>query len=444
MGQIIRGAIWFGLYLFLILFPLLVGSIFRPPGVTDSFLLNLSVALGYVGFAIMALELALIARVKEAAMAFGLDALQQFHKEIAFIAFLMVLAHPLLLLISGYPWRILLLSPDVPWSIMLGTLALLSAALLIILSVGRKRFKLRYEIWQLTHGLLAILVIGLAAIHIVGVGRYAQLTPMRLVWGLYLLLLIGLFFYYRVVKPIRLLKQPWQVVENRAELGHCQTLRLAPVGHKGFSFEAGQFAWLNTGSSPFKLEQHPISLSSNGDIAAETGEIAFTIKALGDWSSAVVPNIKPGQRVWVDGPYGVFTLDREQGPGYVFIAGGVGITPLHSMAVTMAERKDVRPVILFYGAAQLDDLTFRDELLTLQSKMNLKVVYVLDQPPPGWEGETGRISADILRKYLPSKQYKRWQYFICGPTPMMDAMEKILPELGVPAEKVHTERFDMV
>jgi predicted ferric reductase len=258
------------------------------------------------------------------------------------------------------------------------------------------------------------------------------MTPMRILWAFYLLLLIGLFLYYRLVRPIRLLSQPWQVSENIAELGDSRTLRLQPVGHKGWpsGFEAGQFAWLNMGASPFNFEQHPISMSSDGDMAAETGEIAFTIKNLGGWSGQVVPKVQVGQRIWVDGPYGVFTLDREQGPGYVFLAGGVGITPLRSMLVTMAERGDVRPVVLFYGARQADDLTFRDELLDMQRKMNLKVIYVVEEPPPGWTGEEGRISADMLRKHLPPKQYRRWQYFICGPTPMMDALEELLRRAG--------------
>jgi ferredoxin-NADP reductase len=76
--------------------------------------------------------------------------------------------------------------------------------------------------------------------------------------------------------------------------------------------------------------------------------------------------------------------------------------------------------------------------------MNLKVVFVVEEPPPAWNGETGRISADLLRRYLPPKQYRRWQYFVCGPARMMDAMEALLPGLGVPAERIHTERFDMV
>jgi predicted ferric reductase len=446
MKIMLRGAVWFGFYLVMILFPLVVGSIFRPPGASDSFLVNLSAGLAYVGFAIMALELALISRVKPAASAFGLDVLQQFHKEIGMTAFLLVAAHPILLILAGYPWRILLPVSGVPWSVILGTVSFLLVALLIALSVFRKKLKIPYEVWQVTHGLLTIGLIFAAAFHIVGVGRYAQMTPMRILWAIYLLLLIGLFLYYRLIKPLRQLNRPWRVVENRQELGDARTLRLQPIGHSGWAggFEAGQFAWLNLGSSPFNFEQHPISLSSNGDAAAETGEVAFTIKNLGNWSGTVVPGIQVGQRIWLDGPYGVFTLDRQQGPGYAFLAGGVGITPLRSMLLMMADRGDVRPVVLFYGAKSIDDLTFRDELLALQKQMNLKVVYVLEEPPEGWQGETGRIAAEILRKYIPPKQYKRWQYFICGPTPMMNAMEKILPEIGVPAEQIHTERFDMV
>jgi predicted ferric reductase len=246
--------------------------------------------------------------------------------------------------------------------------------------------------------------------------------------------------------PLRLMKKPWRVVKNLAEAGDSRTIRLAPIGHRGWvgGFEAGQFAWLHLGRSPFSYDQHPISMSSSGDAAAETGEIEFTIKNLGDWSGQVVPSLQPDDRVWIDGPYGVFTLDREQGPGYVFLAGGVGITPLRSMLLTMAEREDVRPVVLVYGARLEEDLTFRDELLAIRQRMNLTVVYVVAEPGPGWEGERGFISAEILRRYLPPKQYKRWQYFLCGPGPMMNAMEKLLPGMGVPPQNIHTERFDMV
>jgi NAD(P)H-flavin reductase len=136
-------------------------------------------------------------------------------------------------------------------------------------------------------------------------------------------------------------------------------------------------------------------------------------------------------------------MDREQAMGYVFVGGGVGITPLYSMLQTMVKREDVRPVLLFYGGDDLDSLTFREELDELSDQMNLKVIYVLDDPPEGWEGETGYVTGEVMSRYLP-KQFKRFVYFICGPGPMMDAMEEVLPELGVPPENVQTERFEMV
>jgi predicted ferric reductase len=223
------------------------------------------------------------------------------------------------------------------------------------------------------------------------------------------------------------------------ELGDARTLVLQPVGHEGLSFEPGQFAWLSMGKTPFHGEEHPISFSSSAENQIEA-EVSFTIKALGDWSNNVVPKIQPGTRVWLDGPYGVFSPDRDQGPGYVLLGGGIGITPLYSMCRTIADRGDVRPVFLFFGGRDLQELTFRPELDQLTRRMNLKCIYVLEHASADWRGETGFIDANLLRRYLP-EQYKRFQCFICGPLAMMDTMERVLPTLGIAPENVHTERF---
>jgi predicted ferric reductase len=156
-----------------------------------------------------------------------------------------------------------------------------------------------------------------------------------------------------------------------------------------------------------------------------------------------VPALKPGDRMWVDGPYGVFSMDREQAMGYVFVGGGVGITPLYAMLQTMAERDDVRPVLLFYGAGDIESMTLKEELEALTGKLNMQFIPVLSDPDKGWEGESGYITAEIMKKYLP-KQYIWFKYLICGPKPLMDTMEEALPELGVPPQNVLTERFDMI
>ena len=439
----IRGSIWFSFYRFLILFPLILGAVFQPPGGSRGFVVSFGVACGYVGLSIVALEFSLVARLKHVAGAFGQDALQQFHKQMGYVSTVFLLAHPTLLFTRGYPVESLNpFSPASPWTWRWGTIGLYVLLVLVGLSAGRKLFRLSYEWWQLTHRLLAPVVLILALVHIFMVNGFTGTAPMQALWVTYGAGLLGVTVYHRVYMPLRSWQHPWSVLRNVKEYGNSRTLVLRPVGHSGISFEPGQFAWLSMGKTPFHGEEHPISFSSSAEIAP-TGEVSFTIKALGDWSGIVVPQIQPGTGVWLDGPYGVFTPDREQGPGYVLIAGGIGITPLFSMCLTLADREDVRPVFLFYGRREYQELTFRDELDQLTRRMNLKVIYVLEHASRDWTGETGFIDSDLLRRYLP-KQYRRFQYFICGPLAMMDAMEEVLPEIGIAPECIHTERFDIV
>ena len=110
----------------------------------------------------------------------------------------------------------------------------------------------------------------------------------------------------------------------------------------------------------------------------------------------------------------------------------------------MREREDVRPVTLFYANSVEDDIVFRTELAELDASMpNLEVVYALDHPPADWQGESGRITPEVLTRRLPT-QYDRYEYLVCGPGVMMDAMEDALIAVGVPFRQVSTERLDMV
>jgi predicted ferric reductase len=84
------------------------------------------------------------------------------------------------------------------------------------------------------------------------------------------------------------------------------------------------------------FSRHPFSFSSAGD-RADGGRVALTIRSLGDFSARIA-TFSVGAKVYVDGPHGVFTMDRQQAQGYVFIGGGVGITPLFSMLLTMRQR----------------------------------------------------------------------------------------------------------
>jgi ferredoxin-NADP reductase len=128
---------------------------------------------------------------------------------------------------------------------------------------------------------------------------------------------------------------------------------------------------------------------------------------------------------------------------HVLIAGGIGVTPMMSMMRTLADRGDKRPVIMLYGEKDWESITFREDLETLEARLNLTIVYVLENPSTGWRGERGFITAEMFKRHLPPP-YAAHEYFICGPNVMMDAIEKALKELGVPLSKYHSERYSFV
>lgn len=406
------------------------------------FLVELSVALGFVGLSMMGLQFALVARLKPLTAPFGIDVLHRFHKEVSFVAVVFILAHPILLLVQNANRYVPLFEVETaPWRARFAVASLTLLLTLIALSVWRKKLRLPYELWQVTHSLLAISVVVLALAHINGVGYYTAGPARRALFDVMAGGLVLVQIWARLMTPLKHLAKPWRVVSVEPERARSTTLVIEPVGHDGFDFKPGQFAWVSRW--PLAFAQHPFSISSPSDVEPG-GPLAVTIKALGDWSGQI-RQLKPGRNVYLDGPHGEFSMDLYQAPGYVFIASGVGITPLFSMICTMCVREDVRPAILFYANGEWDDVLFREQLDELTQFMpNLEVVHVLRSVPAFWVGERGRITAGLLRRHLPALQYLRFEYFICGSESMMDAVEQELGLLGVSDERVHTERFAMV
>jgi predicted ferric reductase len=435
MTLVVRAVFWVMAYLGAVLSPLVFAAI-GAGHPEHGFWTNFSVALGFVGLAMLGLEFVLVARVRPLAAPFGQDALLQFHRQIGYAGLVFILAH---FAISA-KWDELTLTQALhaPLLVWFGMAALTALVVLIATSVWRRPFRLSYEAWHVVHtGLALVLVIG-ALGHVLFVDEYVSSLWKQILWALMSAAFVALIVWVRLVKPRRALARPWRLARVTPEGGETTTLALTPPPRAGFRFEPGQFGWFAIGRSPFSLTQHPFSFSSS----AERDEVELAVKALGDFTSGV-KDLEPGTTVYVDGPHGVFSIDRDEGPGFGFVAGGVGIAGLISMLRTMADRGDVRPALLFYANRDWDGMAFREDLERLKERLDLTVVHVLERPPEDWAGERGYLTAEVLLRHLPPA-YRRFQFFICGPDPMMDAAEAALIELGVPAERVHTERFDMV
>ncbi|HSL95058.1 MAG TPA: ferric reductase-like transmembrane domain-containing protein [Thermoleophilia bacterium] len=434
--RLLLGSAYIGLYLGLAVAPLLVLSLDELPPRRD-FWTELSVALGFLGLSTMALQFAVTARLRHVAAPYGIDVVVQFHRQIAVVATLMVVAHPVILFVRDPELLALLNVLEAPWRARFGVTGLVALLALVVSSVWRGGLRLPYEPWRIAHGVLAVVAVAFSLTHIELVGHYLNEPWKRGFWAVLTTVLVALLAYVRVVKPLRLRRRPWRVAAVRRETEDTTTLALEPDGHEGLRFLPGQFAWLILGDSPFTVEQHPFSISSS---AMKPERPELTIKALGDWTGRV-SETPIGRRAYLEGPYGAFSVDRYPAPGYVFVAGGVGITPFVGMLRTLEDRGDTRHHRVIYASGRATSLIFKDELDRLAAgPLDLGVTYVLGDPPAGWDGATGRIDADLLRRQAVD-ELPGHVYFVCGPDPMMDAVEDALLELGVPLDSIHSERF---
>jgi predicted ferric reductase len=438
VGRAVTGAVWAVVYLLAAITPMffmLVGD--PPPG--RGLLVDLSIALGFVGLAMLGLQFAITARANTVDASYGLDVVLQFHRQISYTAFAFVLAHPILLFVDS-PDRLSLLAVwDAPWRARFGVASVVLLIAIVVTSIWRQRLHLSYEAWRVLHGVLALAIVVTALLHVELVGYYVSGPWRRGLWIVWSLALVALLVKVRIVTPLRMRRRPWRVREVERLPGGTWHVWLDADGHDGIGFEPGQFAWLTIGRSPFRITEHPFSLSWS---AERSDRVRFTIAEAGDFTRTLGA-VAPGTTAHLDGPYGAFSYERAQAEAFVFLAGGIGVTPMLSMLHTLADRDDPRPMWLFYANPRWADVAIREELDALAQRLDLRVVHVLEHPPEGWTGATGRIHPELLAHELPTHA-ARFQYFVCGPEPMMDAVEALLHERGVPPARISMERFDFI
>lgn len=409
----------------------------RPPG--RGFAWDFALALGYSGLVMTVLQFWLTARFKRVAAPFGIDILYYFHRYLAMVAVAVLGLHAAVLWL-GFRTAVGSLDPrSAPLYLTLGVLGLLGFVGLLASSLWRKQLRIEYDRWRRGHVLLAVLAVAASLAHVAGAGNYLADTGGRWLWAILAASWLGLVLYVRLVRPLRLRGRPYRVESIVPVAGRSWTLRLRPQSGPVIRYRAGQFAWLTLRASPLALREHPFSFSS----CPESGDaVEFTIKELGDFT-ARIGQTQPGEIAYVDGPYGSFGIDHQaDAPGYVFIAGGVGIAPIFSLLRSLAARGERRPLWVFYGNRNWDRVVFRDELAQLANALDLTVVHVLGEPPEGWAGERGFVTSDILGRHLPPTR-SALHYYVCGPTPMIRLAEQGLAALGVPLRQVHSELFDL-
>lgn len=395
-----------------------------------------------IAFVIIAVQLILTARFKWMERAVGLDRLYRFHALMGITAGVLLLAHPVLIAWGGGHWR-LIYGLSFPWFIWLGRITLVVLVIQIMISSLRLLLKLEYEAWRRLHNILALTIVIGGFLHSWEVGEDMQEPVGRVLWIVIATAAVSAYLYHRIARPLILSRHPYLVDDVRQETHDVFTISFKPAGgRKPFSHLPGQFHFVTLKRDrDLSPEEHPFTIASS---PTEEGLLRSTIKQSGDFT-ATIGETRRGDIALLDGPFGRFSyMSHDDNREPVFIAGGIGITPLMSMLRHMRDTKSDRRVILIYANKGEDDIVFRDELEDIQSggHPGLSVVHVLSQAGGTWQGERGHVDGKILERYC-GPQIDAKSYFVCGPPPMMKSVTRQLKALGVAGGHIYSERFSL-
>jgi predicted ferric reductase len=389
-----------------------------------------------VGFTILAMQFVIGARLRWIEAPFGLDVLLVLHKLMALVATGLLLAHPLLVA-WGESWS-LLTRVHARWYFWAGRAAALILILHIGVSLGRLVMRLSYERWRRVHNVSALSILSLGFAHSAAIGQDTRGGGL-VVWSMPAAVAIGCWIHHRVLRPALLRRRvPFRVVGIVAEAPQVWTLTLRPVGHHRLRFVPGQFQFLRLFGEGMPSDEHPFTIASS---PTRSRDVTVTVKECGDFTSQIA-RARPGDLATIHGPFGRFSHTlHPPTEELIFVAAGVGITPLMSMLRHMRDCRFSQRVLLIYASRSLKDVLFANELRDMEAGVcpMLKVIHVLSSPSACWDGETGRLDADRL--VLLCGELKHKSFYVCCPSPMTAGLVRGLKRLGVKPRHIHTDYF---
>ena len=226
------------------------------------------------------------------------------------------------------------------------------------------------------------------------------------------------------------------------ETPNVKTLRLLPVSGNSlmpFTFIPGQFLNLSFSIGGARMNRS-YSISSS-PTRREYVDLTVKREPRGAVSRHIVDLLKVGNEIEAGGPVGRFTFTGAEAERIVLISGGVGITPMMSIARYLTERSWPSDIYFIYGCSTPAEFIFAKDIAELQgANPKLHVTVTMERPEgTDWKGHQGRITKELLAQTVPDIALRR--IHLCGPLVMMEAVKAMLAELKVPPEQVKTENF---
>ena len=388
------------------------------------------------GYGVVVL-VALMARIPPLERGIGTDRLARWHARGGRYTVSLVVAHGLLIT-WGYAvtahtnvvsqTKTLLISyPDVLMASVAGLL--LVGVGVVSMRAARKR--MRYETWYYLH-FYTYLAVALAFSHQFATGaEFMNNLAARVVWAAMYVAVAAAIIWYRFVVPIRQAVRQQLRVESVHEEGPgvVSIVIAGPRVHE-MAAQSGQFFRWRFLTRDLWWASNPYSLSA----APLPDRLRITVKTLGDHSAALA-RLRPGTRVWAEGPYGAMTPARRRGKKTLLIAGGVGVTPLRALFQALpAEPGDLT---LVYRADSDNDVVFRHELQAIAKARGARLHIVTGHRR---DLRHDPLSSTALSRNVPD--LCDHDVYVCGPAGMTAGVVRALRAAKVPRRQIHSESFE--
>ncbi len=382
---------------------------------------------------LLIVQLTLAARLPWLDHRIGMDRLTVWHRWTGFALFWVIVTHALLILMGYaalYDMSIgatFLSLAGVPASLF----GMIAAALIVsvgALSLRRVRRRLRYEVWHGLH-LLTYVAFSFAFVHqLLETTTFASSAWAMAFWWAMWIFAVGSLVVGRVVRPLRRNAfHRFRVAEVVPEQGNAVSVYVTGRHLDRLPARAGQFAiWRFPGRRHWWLA-NPFSLS-----AAPNGHyLRLTAKSVGD-GSAALRRLEPGDRAFLEGPYGAFTSLHRIRDKSLLIAGGIGITPIRSLL-----EEEMGDAVVLYRVRTEQDAPLLGEVRDLVQRKGGRLELLTGRTTDG----NRPFTPERLRELVPDVTQR--DVYVCGPTAMTKTVIRTLRSLDVPAAQIHAERFGL-
>jgi len=403
------------------------------------------VAISIAALTAMLLQYALSGRLQSVTQYAGIDNGMRIHRKAGEIIALFFFLHPFLIVLPRV-WIAPQLVADDLWLMLTspaaqtGVFAWGLMGVWVLFAVFRDKLPISYETWRVSHGLGLIAVAILATWHAVTVGRHGVYNIwFDVMWIALCTVAVSTVAYTYFVRPVLQKRKPFKIVDVQKQGLSDWSLTIEKDGDFDFDFDAGQFVWINTSGNPFNRHEHPFTIASS---PSSLPRVSFIIRAAGDYTSNL-DQLSPGQKVYVDGPHGAFTLTGRKSAGIGLIAGGCGIAGALGILRQMRDHGSDLPVRLVYGNRVMQQMVFQDEITAANDKLSdFEQVLAVEEPDGDDPGVyRGQIDSQLLDHTFNSKDRAQWTYYVCGSKGMVDAVVKTLRAKGIPAKQILYEQL---